>query len=133
MSSSEVYASYETAREAYENAVDIYLSTQGRDMNAKAAAAGALEVAYKSLLATIAALQVTERTMSLHPTYQTAREAYLSASAAYAQAGDVLGMARKAHTKARIDVTEACRAYEVAGNAFTKARKAYLAVKDALT
>jgi hypothetical protein len=56
MSSSEVYASYETAREAYENAVDIYLATQGRDMDAKAAAADVLAAAYKAFLAAIAAL-----------------------------------------------------------------------------
>jgi hypothetical protein len=56
MSSSEVYASYETAREAYQNAVDIYLATQGRDMDAKAAAADDLAVAYKAFQAAIAAL-----------------------------------------------------------------------------
>jgi hypothetical protein len=56
MSSSEVHASYEAAREVYANAVDIYLATQGRDMNAKAAAADALEAAYKAFLAAIAEL-----------------------------------------------------------------------------
>jgi hypothetical protein len=44
---------------------------------------------------------------------------------AYQEARDVLGMARKAHTKARIDVREAGRACEVAGNAYVKAREAY--------
>jgi hypothetical protein len=68
--------------------------------------------------------------MSSSEAYETAREAYLSASAAHAQANYVLGMARDAHTKARIDVTEACRAYEVALNALVKAHKAYLAVED---
>jgi hypothetical protein len=52
MSSSEVYASYEAAREAYKNAVDIYLATHAADD---------LDVTYKAFQAAIAALPKSRR------------------------------------------------------------------------
>jgi hypothetical protein len=55
------------AREAYENAVDIYLATALGDAGTEAAA-DVLAAAYKALLAAIPRTsQVTERTMSLQP------------------------------------------------------------------
>jgi hypothetical protein len=92
MSSSEVYASYETARqagdvlslasraheaylstqslahEAYENAVDTYLATALGDAETEAAAAAILAAAYKAFqAATPCTSSITERTMSLQP------------------------------------------------------------------
>jgi hypothetical protein len=78
MSSSEVYASYETAREAsyesdrareaYENAVDIYLSTALGDAETDAAAADVLEAADKAFLADITDLARIEGYSLYHPT-----------------------------------------------------------------